>query len=73
MNHSSGDGSIASTIAGCLSSLFFGKILGLFSLADISVAFFLGAVGAVGGYFAKKLLDIIINKLTKKSNKKPNL
>jgi uncharacterized membrane protein len=66
MSYAHGDGSIASGIVGCLSTIFFGKIFGLFSLADITAATVLGAAGAIGGYFAKKLLDKLYKKLTKK-------
>lgn len=72
MSHVHGDGSTASAIIGFLSTLFFGKILGLISLADITVATILGASGAIGGYFAKQLIDKIILKFKTKHNNNQN-
>jgi uncharacterized membrane protein len=68
MSHTHDDGSLASAIVGCLSTLFFGKIFGLLSLADVTVALILGAAGAIGGYFAKKLIEKIVLKFKPKNN-----
>lgn len=66
MSHTHGDGSLVSAIVGFFSTLFFGKIFGLLSLADVTVALILGAAGAIGGYFAKKLIEKIVLKFKPK-------
>ena len=54
---------INGAVTGFVTSIGIGEIFGFLNLANISQAFVLGMVGAVGGYLGKIGIIYIINKI----------
>jgi membrane-bound metal-dependent hydrolase YbcI (DUF457 family) len=69
MSHS---GEIAAAITGAI-SVKVAKVLGLISLSmlyAVMESFIIGAIGATGGYLAKKTLDCLVKLYKQKQQKK---